>query len=74
MCPSCRSKKSPSAQKGRGEHGTYDNGRLTEDYVCSLERVGRERGPKEEGDGDENDENEPGMDGDAVVIGSCCGG
>ena len=41
ICPSCRSTKRPSAQKKQGEHGTYDNRRLTEDYVCSLKRVGR---------------------------------
>lgn len=46
---------------------TYDNGRPTEDYFCSLERVRRKPGRKEYGDGDENDENETGIDEDAVV-------
>lgn len=58
-----------------GEHGTYDNGCPTEDYLCSLEWVRRKPGTEEEGDGDENDENEPGMDEEAVAAGwSCWGG
>lgn len=66
-----------------GEHGTYDNGCPTKDYVCGLKWVGREPpatgprtrvfGEEEEGEGNEKNENEPGTDEDAVAmaIGSC---
>lgn len=66
-------------------HPTYNNGCPTKDYICGVERVGREPtanprarvfGEKEEGDGYEHDKSEPGMDEDAVAIaiGWCCGG